>query len=110
MLGTNIKNIREKKGLTLSECAQRAKVSKSYLSNIERNKNRNPSISILERLANVLDVDLRRLIDTDLENSVLSDREWMEFVHELKESGVKKDQVQQVIEFTRWQKEQKQKE
>lgn len=90
MLGTNIKNIREKRGLTLSECARLSNVSKSYLSNIERNVNRNPSISILERLAKVLDVDLRRLIDADLENRVLSDHEWMEFVNELKQSGVKK--------------------
>lgn len=39
MLGKNIYQFRKKRGLTLSELAERAGVSKSYLSNIERNIN-----------------------------------------------------------------------
>ncbi|MGQ4665879.1 helix-turn-helix domain-containing protein [Metabacillus halosaccharovorans] len=35
---------RKQKGLTLSEVAKQAKISKSYLSNIERNLNLNPSL------------------------------------------------------------------
>ncbi|MFA1820238.1 helix-turn-helix domain-containing protein [Virgibacillus oceani] len=110
MIGTNIKKIRKKKGITLSECAHRANISKSYLSNIERNLNQNPSIHVLEKIARVLEVDLRRLIDTEPSGGVLSDHEWIEFIKELKKSGVKKDQLQEfkkVIEFVKWQNEHK---
>ena len=112
MIGTNIKHIREGQGLTLSECAHRASISKSYLSNIERNLNQNPSIHILEKVAAVLEVDLRSLIDTTPEKEVDSDHEWLEFINDLKKSGVEKEQLQEfkkVIEFVKWQNEQKQK-
>jgi|SRR5690625_4095437 len=111
MIGTNIKHIREERGLTLSECAHRANISKSYLSNIERNLNQNPSIHILEKIADVLKVDLRSLIDTAQEKEVHADNEWIKFVNELKKSGVEKEQLQEfkkVIEFAKWQNEQKQ--
>ncbi|WP_164217229.1 helix-turn-helix transcriptional regulator [Virgibacillus sp. YIM 98842] len=112
MIGKNIKKIREQKGLTLSECAQRANISKSYLSNIERNLNQNPSIHILEKIAEVLEVDIGMLIDMQSESQVLSDPEWIEFIKELKKSGVEKDELQElkkVIEFAKWQNEQKDK-
>ena len=44
MIGKNIYWLRKEKGLTLSELAERANVAKSYLSNIERDINQNPSI------------------------------------------------------------------
>ena len=43
MIGKNIAEIRKKRGYTLSELAELANISKSYLSNIERNINKNPS-------------------------------------------------------------------
>ena len=45
MIGKNIYWLRKEKGLTLSELAERANIAKSYLSNIERNINQNPSIT-----------------------------------------------------------------
>lgn len=107
MLGKNIQRIRKGKGLTLSECAQRANISKSYLSNIERNLHQNPSIQIIEKIADGLDVDLRTLIGVEQSNKLLPEHEWLNFVNELKNSGVKKDQLQEfktVIEFAKWQK------
>lgn len=108
MIGNNIQQIRKRKGLTLSECAERANVSKSYLSNIERNLNKNPSIQIMEKIATALDVDLRKLIGSKAISQLQLEKEWMDFVKELKKSGVEKDQLQEyktVIEFARWQKE-----
>ena len=105
MIGNNIKMIRMKKGLTLSECAQRAKISKSYLSNIERNLNQNPSILIIDKLAAVLEVDLRTLVGKELIDEV-EESEWVDFMNALKESGVEKEDLQEyktVIEFAKWQ-------
>ena len=58
MIGNNIYRIRKQRGLTLSELAKKALISKSYLSNIERNLNKNPSIQVMEKIAAVLHVDL----------------------------------------------------
>ncbi|MFZ3577240.1 helix-turn-helix domain-containing protein [Virgibacillus sp. DJP39] len=105
MIGKNIQEIRKQKGLTLSELALRANVSKSYLSNIERNLNMNPSIQIMEKLAKVLGVDLRKLIDLKSDKSIL-EHEWLEFIKDLQESGVEKEQLQEyksIIEYAKWQ-------
>ncbi|PAV31550.1 transcriptional regulator [Virgibacillus profundi] len=108
MIGKNIQTIRKRKGLTLSECAERANISKSYLSNIERSKNQNPSIQIIEKIANVLEVDLRSIVGIKPGGQQMLESEWMDFVKDLKKSGVEKGQLQEyktVIEFARWQKE-----
>lgn len=108
MIGENIQRIRKMRGLTLSELAERAQISKSYLSNIERNLNQNPSVQIVEKVAQVLGVDFRTLLDSEPCSSLYTEDEWMEFANELKDLGVGKDQLQTyktLIEFTKWQKE-----
>ncbi|WP_164667386.1 helix-turn-helix domain-containing protein [Virgibacillus doumboii] len=108
MIGKKIQQIRKSKGLSLSECAQRANISKSYLSNIERNVNQNPSIQIIEKIAMVLDVDFHILLETKPVEELMPENEWLDFVEALKESGVDKDQLQEyktVIEFAKWQNE-----
>lgn len=112
MIGNNIAKLRKKRGYTLSELAEQAKISKSYLSNIERNLNRNPSIQVMEKIANVLNVDFVSLIKEEVTNDApcYLEKEWIDFVHELKRNGLEKDQIQQykpLIEFIKWQKENK---
>jgi XRE family transcriptional regulator, master regulator for biofilm formation len=105
MIGKNIYEIRKRKGLTLSELAGRANISKSYLSNIERNLNRNPSIQVMGKIALVLDVDLKMLLrtGTNEEEEKLPDKEWIDLVSELKESGIEKEEYKTLIEFIKWQ-------
>ncbi|WHY89111.1 helix-turn-helix transcriptional regulator [Neobacillus novalis] len=108
MIGRNIYEIRMKKGFTLSELAERAGISKSYLSNIERNLNQNPSIQVIRKIAQVLDVDLKILIKTgpNDEEQQLPDKEWIDLANEFKKSGIEKNQIQefkQLIEFIKWQ-------
>lgn len=106
MIGKNIQRIRHSQGLTLSELAERANISKSYLSNIERNLNQNPSIQIVEKIASVLAVDFRMLIGIKSVDDEFPENEWLDFVNELKESGVGVEQLEEyktVIEFAKWQ-------
>lgn len=108
MIGDNIKIIRKRRRLSLSELANRAQISKSYLSNIERNLNQNPSIQIIDRISSVLDVELQEVLGVKAINDLLPENEWLEFVKELKKSGVEKDQLQEyktVIEFAKWKKD-----
>jgi XRE family transcriptional regulator, master regulator for biofilm formation len=108
MIGKNIYVLRKEKGLSLSELAERAKISKSYLSNIERNINQNPSIHVVKKIASVLQVDLKALLKTDTseDEQKLPDKEWLDLVTELKESGIEKENIQEyktLIEFIKWQ-------
>lgn len=106
MIGKNIHELRKKRGLTLSELAEKANISKSYLSNIERELNDNPSIQVLEKISAVLGVDFRTILGSESEPQILQDHEWLDFVNELKESGIEKENFQDyktVFEFVKWQ-------
>ncbi|MCR2822030.1 XRE family transcriptional regulator [Lederbergia panacisoli] len=106
MIGKNIFEIRKRKGLTLTELADRAGIAKSYLSNIERSVNKNPSINVVEKIAKVLDIDVRILLNSSMEQDQIQlDEEWVDFARELKESGVEKDQFEEyktLLEFIKW--------
>ncbi|WP_317615987.1 helix-turn-helix domain-containing protein [Halobacillus halophilus] len=96
----------------MSDLAERAGISKSYLSNLERNLNKNPSIKMVDKIASVLGIDLLVL----MKNGDINDfpyqpleKEWMKFINDLKASGVQKDQLndyKKLIEFINWQNEQ----
>lgn len=107
MIGEKIYEIRKRKGLSLSELAGRAKVSKSYISNIERNLNQNPSVQVLRKIASVLDVEMETLLITESTQNVTQvESEWLEFIIQLKETGIQKERIHEfkpLIEFIRWQ-------
>ncbi|TDL31818.1 XRE family transcriptional regulator [Jeotgalibacillus sp. S-D1] len=107
MIGENIIKLRKEKGLTLSELAEKAGVSKSYLSNIERNLKQNPSIQVMEKIAWVLRVDLNQLLE---ESAVFKtdDKELAYFIKELIDHDISKEQLRElklIFEFTKWKKE-----
>jgi XRE family transcriptional regulator of biofilm formation len=106
MIGKNISTIRKQRGLTLSELAVRTGISKSYLSNIERNLKQNPSIQVIEKIALVLKVDLKILlkIAADAEKKQL-ESEWLDLTDELRKTGMDKEKLQEykiLIEFLKW--------
>ncbi|KQL17964.1 helix-turn-helix domain-containing protein [Cytobacillus solani] len=110
MIGKNIARIRKKRGYTLSEFAELANISKSYLSNIERDINKNPSLEVMQKMAKVLNVDLITLLKpcNDLDKHLFIEKEWVNFLNELKELGIEKEEIQQyklLIEFIKWQNE-----
>jgi transcriptional regulator with XRE-family HTH domain len=59
IIGTNIKHYRKQAKLTQVQLAEQAKISISYLSKIEAaGCNKSLSISVLNQIANVLDVEI----------------------------------------------------
>ena len=60
--GEKIRTVRERSGLTLKAVAQKAGVSESLVSQIERNKV-SPAIDTLLTLADVLDINLEFLFE-----------------------------------------------
>ncbi len=61
-LARNLRRLRAERGLTLDELAKRANVSRSMLIQIEQ-KRVNPTLAILVRLAQALDVGLAELVE-----------------------------------------------
>lgn len=104
MIGEQIKKYRMAKGFSLSELAETASVAKSYLSSIERNIQKNPSIQFLEKVSNVLGIPVELLLqDKNAEiNATDLDQAWTELVQEAMDSGVTKDQFKEFLEFNKW--------
>ncbi|MEW9671177.1 helix-turn-helix domain-containing protein [Ammoniphilus sp. 3BR4] len=103
MIGKRIQRLRQDKGLSLSELAERAGVAKSYLSTIERDIQSNPSIQFLEKISAVLGVSVNAFLhdEEDIEPSHL-DAEWINIVQDAMSSGISKEQFRECLEFHIW--------
>jgi len=109
MIGKRVQELRLKKGLTLSELAERAGVAKSYLSTMERDIQSNPSILFLEKIASVLNVSVESLIhpnpvdgDGGPRRAEELDEEWRTLVRDAMASGVSKEQFRDFLEYNKW--------
>lgn len=56
-----IKPIRKKKNLTLYELSKRTGISRTYLRNLENNKQFNPTMFILDKIAEILEIEIKDL-------------------------------------------------
>ena len=61
-LGKNVRRLREEKGWSQEDYADRAGIHRTYVSDIERGR-RNPTVTVVERLAKPLDVTAGTLLD-----------------------------------------------
>jgi XRE family transcriptional regulator of biofilm formation len=104
MIGKRVQQLRKEKGLSLTELAERAGVAKSYISSLERDIQKNPSIQFLEKIAAVLKVSVERLIDQEdmVTKERVLDEEWNSIVREAMASGVDKQQFREFLEFNKW--------
>jgi transcriptional regulator with XRE-family HTH domain len=75
MIGKTIKFLRIAKGLKQSDLAEQAKVSTNYISLLENDK-REPSLSFLKELSNILDVPVGLLfLELDMSKKDISPQE-----------------------------------
>lgn len=61
--GKVVREKRKERGLSLRELARRTGVSHPYLSQLENEKNKNPSLEIVIKLSSELDISLSRLLE-----------------------------------------------
>lgn len=61
-LGQNIRRLRQSKGWSQEDYADRAEIHRTYVSDIERGR-RNPSLTVIERLAKPFEIAPGRLLD-----------------------------------------------
>jgi XRE family transcriptional regulator, master regulator for biofilm formation len=112
MIGKRIHKARLEKELSLSELADRAGVSKSYLSYIERDLQNNPSIQVLSRIASVLGLDVESLLHEESSKELNKglEQEWLDLVNEAMKAGLNKERLSEykdLIEFIKWRNEKK---
>ena len=75
MIGKTIKFLRMAKGLTQSDVSQKLGVTANYISLVENSK-REPSLSFLKEMANVLDVPVGLFfLDSDMSRKDISQQE-----------------------------------
>ncbi|MFJ7935460.1 helix-turn-helix domain-containing protein [Sporosarcina sp. NPDC096371] len=101
MIGDQIKRYRLQKTMTLSELAEKSNIAKSYLSSIERNLQTNPSITVIEKLASVLDISVNTLVHGEMAETTI-DSEWEELVMQAMNSGISKKEFREFVEFNKW--------
>jgi transcriptional regulator with XRE-family HTH domain len=61
ILSTNVRRLRQQKGLTQEQLAHEAEIDLTYLGGIERGK-RNPSLLVMARIADALSIPLPKLL------------------------------------------------
>lgn len=61
-LGAVLKTLREQRGWTQAQVAERAAITQGYLAKLENGDQENPSLDIVRRLARALKVPLRDLL------------------------------------------------
>lgn len=103
MDGKKIRDLRLKRGLSLTELSRLSGVSKSYLSFIERGKQTNPSLEVIEKISKALKIDLQTLITTQTKNIKNSgpeiDREVIQLALEMSNSNIDKEKLRQLIKI-----------
>ncbi|MFV0187812.1 helix-turn-helix transcriptional regulator [Empedobacter falsenii] len=60
-IASNIKTYRKEKGISQESLANMASIDRTYMTDIE-NAKRNLSIKVLERIANALEIDIKKLL------------------------------------------------
>lgn len=58
-----LRTLRRNRTLTQAQLAKRARISQPYIANLERGKNRNPSLAVLQRLAKALGVTTTAVVE-----------------------------------------------
>lgn len=76
-LGNKLRELRKQRRWTLDELAIKIDSSKSHLSSIETGRTRDPSVSVLQKLAGAFGVSYDFLLDPELLAEAPEDREFI---------------------------------
>jgi XRE family transcriptional regulator, master regulator for biofilm formation len=107
MIGDRIKKQRKEKGYSITELAEQAGVSKSYLSYLERNLKNNPSLQFLTKIAHKLDCSIEYLLEEELivaeEPSIYDlDKEWVVLLKNAIDYGMSMDDLEEFGDYLKF--------
>ncbi|MFT8319295.1 MAG: helix-turn-helix transcriptional regulator [Bacillus sp. (in: firmicutes)] len=101
--GENIKKYRKLMKLNQEQLGEKVDVTKSFISKLE-NEAAKPSLEMLVKIANVLEVDIGDLIDNkkDVPQEIKdAGGEWMVLGEQLEKEGITPEQVKQWAEIVK---------
>lgn len=101
MIGQRIKKVREEKGYSISRLAKKAGISKSYLSYIERDMQKNPSLHLLKKIAAPLGLSVEQLLN-DRQDEISWDDEWKNLFYKAVQAGMTKSDFIEYVHFLRF--------
>ncbi|MFK4391714.1 transcriptional regulator [Bacillus sp. AFS026049] len=96
MIGYRVKSLREERKMSISELSTKSGVAKSYISSLERNLQKNPTILVLEKIARILCIKVDALLNEQADK--VMDEEWMEIMQDVLESGISKEEMREFIQ------------
>lgn len=95
MLVFVIRTIRKSRNITLYELSKKSNISRSYLIELESNKKTNPSLSVLQKIADVLGVNVKELFYSDIEIEKLK----QEMYKRIDEFGLNSKEVMEISQI-----------
>lgn len=109
MVGERLRELRQEKGYSISELAELAGVSKSYLSYIERDVQKNPSLQFLKKIALTLEIEVEDLLGSsptaaNYSKEFIFDEEWSKLLHKAIEEGMSKNDFREFRDYLKFQK------
>ncbi|MYL34533.1 DNA-binding anti-repressor SinI [Pontibacillus yanchengensis] len=100
MFGDRFRHFRCQKRLSLEEIVGRTGIPKPILKEIEKNAIPNPSMFIMNKIANALEIPLDEILYSSSSNTYEElDEEWLKVVREAMESGISKEEFSEFLEF-----------
>ncbi|WP_347939988.1 helix-turn-helix domain-containing protein [Peribacillus simplex] len=96
MIGYRVKSLREEMKMSISELSAKSGVAKSYISSLERNLQKNPTILVLEKIAKILCIKVDALLNEQADKGM--DEEWIEILQDVVRSGISKEEMREFIE------------
>jgi XRE family transcriptional regulator, master regulator for biofilm formation len=102
MLGETIRALRESRGYSISELAKQADISKSYLSQIERGSQKNPSLQFLNKVANSLDISIDHFLGVEVDKNTELDNEWKDLIIRAITEGMKKEDFLEYLNYIKY--------
>lgn len=108
MVGERLRELRQEKGYSISELAELAGVSKSYLSYIERDVQKNPSLQFLRKIATTLQTDVEDLLGNSSSNAqsqeFVLDEEWGRLLNKAISEGMSKNDFKEFRDYLKFRK------
>ncbi|WP_226667474.1 XRE family transcriptional regulator [Metabacillus litoralis] len=108
MVGERLRELRQQKGYSISELAELAGVSKSYLSYIERDVQKNPSLQFLRKIATTLQTDVEDLLGSSSSaaqsQEFVLDEEWSRLLNKAISEGMSKNDFKEFRDYLKFRK------
>jgi HTH-type transcriptional regulator, competence development regulator len=104
-LGARLRQVRERKELSISVVAKKAGISTAYLQKLEVGDVQHPSPRVLHSLAGVLQIDyaeLMRLADYVVPNQENGRRRRNELTHALSSEKLTEEEAEMLAEYLNW--------